>query len=517
MSDLAALNPRLLVEMRGITKRFGNVMVLDHVDFDVRAGEVHVLAGENGAGKSTLIKILAGAHTDFEGEIRIQGQSVRLASPFHANQLGVAVIYQELSLIGPMSVADNIFLGRPETRAGLVDDRAHQAATREYLRRLGIEIDPREPVEHYSIATQQCIEIAKALSRNARAIVMDEPTSALPRADVERLLQLIEQLKSEGCGIVYITHKMDEIERIADRITVLRDGRHIGTAPAADLPIPELIKWMVGRDLGEQFPVHQSRPGKARLEVRNFDVYPNGPRRPAAVRNAALAVRSGEIVGIGGLQGSGASELLLGIFGAFAGNTAGELLVDGEPVQVSSPRRAIDSGIALLTNDRKGTGLVLGLSIVANVVLANLKRLSWMGWRRQAAERDAAVRLGHLLQLRAASLDMPVGSLSGGNQQKVAIGKWLETKPRVLLLDEPTRGIDVGAKREIYSLINGLLESGLAILLITTEMPELLALSDRVIVMHRGAITAEYARNEATPEAVLAAAMGMTNASGAGD
>jgi ABC-type sugar transport system ATPase subunit len=512
MGDLATANPNLLVEMRGITKRFGNVTVLDNVDFDLRAGEVHVLAGENGAGKSTLIKILAGAHADFDGEIRIQGQSVRPKSPLHANELGVAVIYQELSLIGPMSVADNIFLGRSNTRAGFMDDRSHQAATRELLRRISIEINPSEPIERYSIATQQCIEIAKALSRNAKAIVMDEPTSALPRVDVERLFVLIEQLKGEGCGIVYITHKMDEIERIADRITVLRDGKRIGAAPKAHLPIPALIKWMVGRDLGEQFPARQSRPGKARLEVRDFDVYPRGQRSAAAVRGASLAVRAGEVVGIGGLQGSGASELLLGIFGAFGNNTTGQVFVDGEATRVTSPRSAIDSGIALLTNDRKGTGLVLGLSIVANMVLASLKRLSRMGWRQPAAEREAANRLGQLLRLRAASLDMPVGSLSGGNQQKVAIGKWLQTKPRVLLLDEPTRGIDVGAKREIYALINDLLETGLAILLITTEMPELLALSDRVIVMHRGAVKAEYARNEATPERVLATAMGRSSA-----
>jgi ABC-type sugar transport system ATPase subunit len=495
--------------MRGITKRFGSVTVLDNVDFDLRAGEVHVLAGENGAGKSTLIKILAGAHTDFDGEIRIQGQPARPKSPSHANELGIAVIYQELSLIGPMSVADNVFLGRPQTHAGFVNDRAHEAAAREYLRRLGLEIDPRRPVENFSIATQQCIEIAKALSRNAKAIVMDEPTSALNGADVERLFALIEKLKAEGCGIVYISHKMDEIERIADRITVLRDGKHVGTAAAAELPVPELIKWMVGRELGEQFPAHPTRPGNTRLQVRDFSVYPRGQRNLAAVRGASLAVRAGEVVGIGGLQGSGASELLLGMFGAFGGDTSGQMSVDGQPVSFRSPRAAINSGMALLTNDRKGTGLVLALSIMANMVLANLKRISWLGWRRPAAERDAANRLGTMLHLRAASLDLPVSALSGGNQQKVAIGKWLETNPRILLLDEPTRGIDVGAKREIYALINDLLGRGLAILLITTEMPELLALSDRVVVMHRGEITAEFARDEATPDTVLAAAMGM--------
>lgn len=495
-----------LVEMRDITKRFGNNTVVDNISFDVRAGEVHVLAGENGAGKSTLIKILAGVYTEFGGEIRIRGELARPKSPLHANELGVAVIYQELSLIGSMSVADNIFLGRPKTRAGIVDDRAQCSEARKYLSRLGLGIDPRAPLERFSLATQQCIEIAKVLSRNAKAIVMDEPTSALDKADVERLFALISQLKAEGCGIVYITHKMEEIERIADRITVLRDGKLVGTRPASELPQRELIRWMVGRELGEQYPRHDSRPAQPRLELRKFGVVaPNG----VAVRNASFSVRAGEIVGIGGLQGSGASELLLGIFGALRSGRSGEIRVDGRPAAINSPRHAIDSGIALLTNDRKGTGLVLALSIVANTVLASINRLSWHGWRNVRRERHVARETCNNLHLRAASLDLSVAALSGGNQQKVAIAKWLETRPRVLLLDEPTRGIDVGAKREIYALINRLLGEGLAILMISTEMPELLALSDRVIVMHRGEITAQLSRGEATAEIVLSAAMGI--------
>jgi ribose transport system ATP-binding protein len=506
MDTVTLTNTTPLVEMRGITKRFGGVAVVDGVSFDLRRGEVHVLAGENGAGKSTLIKILAGAYAEFQGEIRINGELVRPTSPLHANELGVAVIYQELSLIGALSVADNIFLGRPLSRGGFVDDRSQCEKARHYLARLGLDIDPRAPVERYSIATQQCIEIAKALSRDAKAIVMDEPTSALDKADVERLSALISQLKAEGCGIVYITHKMEEIELIADRITVLRDGKLVGTSAAGDLPGGELIRWMVGREIGEQFPPRQPRLGRPRLALRGFGTQ---PKSGTAVRNATFSVRAGEIVGIGGLQGSGASELLLGIFGALQDRTSGELQLDDSPAKIKSPRQAIDHGIALLTNDRKGTGLVLPLSIVANAVLASLKKLSWHGWRRISAERRVARETCRELQLRAASIDLPVAALSGGNQQKVAIAKWLETKPRVLLLDEPTRGIDVGAKREIYALINRLLGEGLAILMITTEMPELLALSDRVIVMHRGEITAELARDEATPEAVISAAMGI--------
>jgi len=497
-----------LVEMTGITKRFGKNTVLEDVSLELRAGEVHVLGGENGAGKSTLIKILAGVHTEFGGQIRLHGEEVRPRSPLHSNELGVAVIHQELSLIGPMSVADNIFLGRTKAKGGFVCYQDQQREAAHWLQRLGLDIDARRPVEQFSIAMQQCIEIAKALSQNAKAIVMDEPTSALSEPDVERLFELIGQLKREGCGIIYITHKMEEIERIADRITVLRDGKRVGTAPAAELPPQALIQWMVGRELSEQFPRHASRLGNTRLELRDFCVYPRGRSAAVAVRGASLSVRAGEIVGIGGLQGSGASELLLGIFGAFGDQTTGQMLVDGREVNVTSPRQAIDAGLALLTNDRKETGLVLALSIIANIVLASLPKLSRGGWRSASAERRVAEARSHALRLRAASLDMPVAALSGGNQQKVAIAKWLETKPRVLLLDEPTRGVDVSAKREIYELMNRLTEEGLAILLITSEMPELLALSDRVIVMHRGGMMAEMTRDEATPHTVLAAAMG---------
>jgi ABC-type sugar transport system ATPase subunit len=497
-----------IVAMTGITKRFGVTKVLDDVSFELRAGEVHVLAGENGAGKSTLIKILAGVHTDFDGQIHINGRPIRPRSPLDAGALGIAVIHQELSLIGPMSVADNIFLGRNKTNAGIVRDLAQLRDAAQWLERLGLDIDPRKPVEHFSIATQQCIEIAKALSQQAKVIVMDEPTSALSEPEVERLFSLIEQLKQDGCGIVYITHKMEEISRIADRITVLRDGKHVGTAPAAALPPQNLVRWMVGRELSDQIPQHISRPRATRLELRDFSVYPRGQAKSAAVRGASLSVQSGEIVGIGGLQGSGAAQLLLGMFGAFGNQTSGKMLIDGREVRIASPRQAIDAGLALLTNDRKESGLVLAMSIIANVTLAILSKLSVGGWRRPSAERRVASLMAEVLRLRAASLDMPVAALSGGNQQKVAIAKWLETKPRVLLLDEPTRGIDVGAKHEIYELMNRLTEEGVAILLITSEMPELLALSDRVVVMHRGRIMAEMTREEATPDTVLTAAMG---------
>ncbi|HEV2437162.1 MAG TPA: sugar ABC transporter ATP-binding protein [Verrucomicrobiae bacterium] len=497
-----------LVRMRGITKRFGNVTVLKDAQLEVRTGEVHVLVGENGAGKSTLIKILAGVHTEFEGRIEIGGREVRPQTPLEANALGIAVIHQELSLIGSMSVADNIFLGRAPRRAGLVWDAEQSRKTGHWVRQLGLDIDTRRLVEEFPIAIQQLIEIAKALSQNAKVMVMDEPTSALNAPEVEKLFSLIRELKQQGCGIVYITHKMEEIERIADRITVLRDGQWIGTAPAAELPTAKLIQWMVGREMGEQFPRHTPHPGAERLRLENFGVFPDGFSRKPAVQDVSLAVRAGEILGIGGLQGSGASELFLGIFGSYRSATRGRMQLDGTERCFASPRQAIESGVALLTNDRKATGLVLSLSIVANVTLAALRELSSGGWRQPAREYAAAQQTVSPMQLRAASLDLEVNTLSGGNQQKVALAKWLQIRPKVLLLDEPTRGVDIGAKREIYQLMNQWTAQGIAILLITSELPELLTLSDRIVVLHRGRVAAELSRAQATPETVLMAAMG---------
>jgi ABC-type sugar transport system ATPase subunit len=495
--------------MRGITKRYGPVAVLQDVTFDIRAGEVHVLAGENGAGKSTLMKVLAGVVTEYDGAVEIAGRLVRLQSPLEAASLGIAVIHQELSLVGPMTVADNIYLARHPVKAGFVSTKRQRTAALRSLDRLGLKLEVHRPAEQYPIAVQQMIEIAKALSFDAKVIVMDEPTSALNAPEAEKLFELIRDLKRQGCGIVYISHKMEEIESLADRITVLRDGRHVGTADAADLPVPKLIQWMVGREMAERserLPV--ARAAAPRLEVSNFSVYPSGRHTRAAVDSANLAVYPGEIVGLGGLQGSGASELLLGLFGAFGRRTQGEIKLDGALAKISSPRGAIDAGVALLTNDRKETGLVLSLPIIANICLASMPKLSPGGWRSSGRERQAASELASSLRLHAHSLDMPVGELSGGNQQKVAIGKWIETRPRLLLLDEPTRGIDIGAKRDIYELMNRWTADGMAILMITSEMSELLELSDRIYVMHRGRIASELSREAATPDAILSAAMG---------
>ena len=453
-----------LVRMTGIGKRFGPVTVLSNVDLEVYPGEVLILAGENGAGKSTLIKILGGVHTDFEGRIEIEGRVVRPRTPLEANALGVAVIYQELSLVPSMTVANNIFLGRSLNRGGFVEDRRQRVEARRLLDQLGIEIDVDARVGDLPIAQRQLTEVAKALSRNARVIVMDEPTSALNAPEVEKLFGLIASLKARGCGIVYITHKMEEIQRVADRITVLRDGQRVGTASAAELPAAKLIQWMVGREMEDQFPRHAGQPGEERLRLEQFTVPASGGAARPLVDGISVSVRAGEILGLGGLQGSGASQLFLGLFGGFGRRVKGRAWVNGRPLSIASPRRAINQGIALLTNDRKATGLVLPLSIIANTTLADLPRLSRGGWRRPGREEDVTQDHARTLGLRAASLDMEVNTLSGGNQQKVALAKWLQTTPQVLLLDEPTRGIDVGAKREVYQLLNTLTARGMAIL-----------------------------------------------------
>jgi ABC-type sugar transport system ATPase subunit len=508
-ASVQSVNAKPLARLLQITKRFGRVAVLDNVSFEIFAGEVHVLAGENGAGKSTLISILGGIHTDFEGTISIEGRNVRPRSPLEATTLGVAVIHQELSAIGAMSVADNIFLGRvPTTNGGFVRSRyQHELACR-CLAPLGLDIDVDRAMEEYPIGTRQLIEIAKALNQNAKIIVMDEPTSALNTPEVERLFQLIAELKSRGCGVVYITHKMEEIGRIADRITVLRDGRLIGTSPASELPMPKLIEWMVGRGLQEQETRSITHPGDVTLATEEFSVYPRGFSAPPTVKEVSFSVCAGEVVGLAGLQGSGVSDLMWGLFGGYGSRTAGRVELEGRSACFRRPRQAIDAGVALLTNDRKSTGLILSLPIYANLTLPQLNRFSPYGWLQPTRERTATIQAAEAFDLRVADVTLEVSVLSGGNQQKVALAKWLQTKPKLLMLDEPTRGIDIGAKRQIYRLISHWAASGIAVLLTTSEMPELLTLSDRIVAMHRGRVTATLERHDATPDRVLAAAMG---------
>ncbi len=494
--------------MRRIRKSFGSVEVLTDVDFDLYPGEVHILAGENGAGKSTLIKILGGVYTDHCGSVELNGKEVDFKSVQQAAEAGISIIHQELSLIGSLNIAENIFLGKEKSSYSWLKKSQMLDYAEQFLNKLGLDIDPGDAIENFSIGVQQMIEIAKALAFNSKIIVMDEPTSALTEPEVERLFDIIGQLKQDNHGIIYITHKMEEIYRIADRITVLRDGKYIGTETAENLPSEKLIQWMVGRELDQQFPRHISSIGDVRLEAKNIFI-PGTASSPAPrVDGVSFQVRSGEILGIAGLAGSGSSELLNAIFGSFGPNAKGTIKIDSAEYEIAGPAESIKRGLALLTNNRKETGLVTDMNIVENTTLAALRKFSPACWMHSGRQKQAAAETAAVLNLKARSLFHDVDSLSGGNQQKVVMAKWMQTKPKIFLLDEPTRGVDVGAKHEIYELMNKWTKDGIAIVLITSEMPELLAMSDRIIVMHRGRITAEFDRADATQEKILRAALG---------
>ncbi len=493
----------------GLGKRFDGVEVLRDVDLDLAAGEIHALVGENGAGKSTLIKILAGVYRDHSGTMTLDGQPYAPRSPRDAENRGLSVIHQELALVPDLSAAENLFLGRePRSRLGLVRHRALRSAAAEILRmQLGVTLDVARPVAELPLAAQQLVEIAKALTRTTRVLIMDEPTSTLAESDTDRLFELVRRLRDRGLAVLYISHKLEEIYALADRVTVLRDGRHVGTAAAADLPRDRLVEWMVGRELTQTFPPRTALPGAVRLQVEHLTC-----RDPASGRrlvdDVSLTVRSGEIVGLAGLLGSGASEMLGAIFGRPEGGAAGRVTVDGEPLEPRTPRAALRRGVALLTNDRKTSGLVLSMSVLHNIGLATVPACCRGGLLNRRRERAQAAPWLARLRVRGPGLDAPVTALSGGNQQKVLLARWLLTEPRVLLLDEPTRGIDVGAKADIYALLRALTAAGLGILLITSELPELLALADRVLVMHRGRIVTELRGPDATPQRVVQAAMG---------
>ncbi len=490
-----------LLRMERISKSFPGVQALRDVDLELRAGEVVALLGENGAGKSTLIKILGGAHLPDAGRILIDGVEAGIASPADAQRAGVAVIYQEFNLVPSLSARENIFLGQERTTAGVIHQLDEHRRARELFDRLGVAIDPETPCRRLSIAQQQIVEIAKALSLDARIIVMDEPSATLTPQEVDRLFEIVGELRSHGMGIIYISHRLDEIFKIADRVCVLRDGEHVGTAAAADVTRERLIEMMVGRKLEDEFPARKVSPGVTRLVVR-------GLRRGKAVRDVSFAVRGGEVVAITGLVGAGRTELVRLIFGADA-RDGGTIQLDGKTLDIRSPRDAIRAGICLLTEDRKLEGLVLGQSVRENFGLPNLSWLSRLGIVSQTRERRELERFVESLRIKIPHVEQPVANLSGGNQQKVVLAKWLARQCEVVIFDEPTRGIDVGAKFEIYTLINELAAAGKAIVLISSELPEVLGMADRVLVMHDGRITGEIADVEsATQEAIMHLAIG---------
>ena len=488
-----------IVELHGIHKSFAGFPALKDVGFDVRAGEVHALLGENGAGKSTLIRIISGVHAPDRGEVRIGGEVVRLSSPRDARRRGIATVYQELLLFPELSVAENIFLGKaPRTRWGRIDWAAMRAKARALLEELDSrDLDVDAKVGGLSVASRQRVEIAKALSQDPRVLVMDEPTTSLAEGDVSRLMAIVRRLRARGVGIVYVSHRLREIFALADRVTVLRDGARIGTRPIAEVTEVSLISMMVGRSIDQLFPKVDAPRGRTLLELRNLSY-----RR--AVRDVSLTVRQGEILGIAGLVGSGRTELALTIFGITPA-TSGEIRVEGKPVVIDGPRVARDLGIAYIPEDRGLQGLIRTQTLRENVSLPVLDRISWAtivdrrGEGRRA--REAIDRLG----IRARGTEQIARQLSGGNQQKVVVAKWLGTEPRILIMDEPTRGIDVGAKAEIHALMGKLAQQGLGIIMISSELPEVLGMADRVLVMSGGRIVGAFERAEATPDAVGAA------------
>ena len=490
-----------VLRMEGIRKQFPGVMALDDVDLTVHGGEVHVLLGENGAGKSTLMKVLSGAQRKDAGRIVVAGQEVEIGGPRHARELGIGIIYQELTLVPDLSAAENVFLGRePHRFPGLVDRVAMQEGAQRILDGLGAGFDAATPVRTLTLAQRQLVEVARALSLDARVLVMDEPTSALTERETRALFSAIRRLTSRGVAIVFISHRLDEIFEIGDRVTVLRDGRHVATKEVASADRRELVRLMADREIDEQVPKHLPQRGEELLRVE-------GLSRRGVLEDVSFSVHAGEVVGFAGLLGSGRTDVAHAVFGLDEID-AGRVLVRGKPLRIGSPRDAIRARIGLLTEDRKKQGLVLQLSVRENLVLPVLGSLSRFGIVSRRREQEKASRYARDLRIKTPSLEQIVLNLSGGNQQKVVLGKWLACQVDILILDEPTRGIDVGAKQEVYLLMNRLIAEGVGIVLISSELPEIVGLSDRVMVMRGGRVVGEFTAPGITQEAVLACAVG---------
>ncbi|MEU1201042.1 sugar ABC transporter ATP-binding protein [Streptomyces sp. NPDC005813] len=497
-----------LLRIEGIRKTFPGVVALDSVDFDLRRGEVHVLLGENGAGKSTLIKMLSGAYHPDAGRVLVDGEEVRIHGAQDSERLGIATIYQEFNLVPDLTVAENIFLGRQPRRFGMIDRKTMEADAAELLRRVGVNVSPRARVRELGIARLQMVEIAKALSLRARVLIMDEPTAVLTSEEVEKLFAIVRALREDGVGIVFITHHLEEIAALGDRVTVIRDGKSVGQVPAST-PEDELVRLMVGRSIEQQYPRVRPVSGDAAGDGAAADsalLTVEGLTRDGVFHDVSFEVRAGEVVGIAGLVGAGRTEVARAVFGADPYDK-GAVKVAGAALRRHDVNAAMEAGIGLVPEDRKGQGLVLDASVEENLGLVTLRAATHGGLVDLKGQRTAAARIAEQLGVRMAGLGQHVRTLSGGNQQKVVIGKWLLAETRVLILDEPTRGIDVGAKVEIYQLVNELTAAGAAVLMISSDLPEVLGMSDRVLVMAQGRIAGELSADEATQDSVMALAV----------
>ncbi|MCG8569193.1 MAG: sugar ABC transporter ATP-binding protein [Spirochaetes bacterium] len=496
------MEEKYLLEMINITKEFPGVMALDSVELRARRGKVHALMGENGAGKSTLMKVLIGIHQPNDGKILFKDEEIQIKNTNFALKKGISMIHQELNPVPHMTVAENLFLGRePLNKIGLVDIKKMNKEAKTLLEELKLNIDPTEKMVNLSIANMQMIEIAKAISYNSDLIIMDEPTSAITEKEVARLFEIIEDLKKRNIAIIYITHKMDEVFAISDEVTVLRDGRYIGTKPAGEINKEKLIEMMVGRELNQIFPKSEAEIGDVILSVKNLS-------REGYFENVSFEVKKGEILGVAGLMGAGRTELMETVFG-ITPKSGGQIFINNEEIKINSPADAIANKMAFLTEDRKLTGLYLMLSVKDNMSIANINDYLINGFFINRKKLDAECDEERIkLNVKTPNMNQLVGNLSGGNQQKVLISRWMLTKPDILILDEPTRGIDVGAKSEIHKLMSKLAQSGKAVIMISSEMPEVLGMSDRIMVMHEGKKTGELLRDEASQEKIMELATG---------
>lgn len=491
-----------MIEMSGISKAFSGNVVLQDVQFSIADGEIHALMGENGAGKSTLMKILTGIYTRDAGEVKVDGQPVVFHSPKEAEAHGIAVIHQELNILPALTVAENLFLGNEKTygATGILKTREMNKEATRILAKLGLDIDVRQLAGELSVGKQQIIEIAKAIASDAKYIIMDEPTAALTDREIQTLFTTINELKAKGISFVYISHRMEEIFAICDRITILRDGQYVGVRTIKETTFDEIVQMMVGRELGERFPERHAKIGEVKLEVKNLSC-------DRVCQNIHFSVRKGEVLGIAGLMGAGRTEVAQAIFG-YRKKTSGELFIDGQKVSITNPIQAMNHKIAFVTEDRKTQGLVLDFSIKENMMLTNLEKISKVGVVNRTREEEICQGYIEQLRIRTSSANLAVSALSGGNQQKVVIAKWLGTEPEILILDEPTRGVDIGAKKEIYTIINELAKQGVAVIMISSELPEIIGMADRVLVMHEGKQTAILHQDELTQETIMHYATG---------